>query len=71
VYKKWHFVQILSMFLATLGGVAALWVLGDSDNPSERSMALQTLLLIGFGGVANFWLGSSRSSQVKDLVKDK
>jgi hypothetical protein len=32
-------------------------------------MALQTLLIVGFASVAGFWLGSSRSSQMKDVIK--
>lgn len=69
VYKRWHFVHILSLLFVVLGGGAAIFVLASSDDPTERVMALQTLLIVGFASVAGFWLGSSRSSQVKDLLK--
>lgn len=69
VYKKWHFVHILSLLFVLLGGGAAIFVLASSDDPTERVMALQTLLIVGFASVAGFWLGSSRSSQMKDVIK--
>lgn len=68
---KMKFVHILSMMFVVLGGGAATYVLATSTDVGERTMALQTLLLIGFGGVASFWLGSSRSSQLKDEYKEK
>jgi hypothetical protein len=70
VYKRWLFVHILSLLFVILGGGAAIYVLVDSKDTSERVMALQTLLIVGFASVAGFWLGSSRSSQVKDLMKE-
>ena len=69
VVGQWHFVHILSLLLIILGGGAAVFVLGTSDEPTERAMALQTLMLVGFASVVAFWLGSSRSSQVKDLIR--
>lgn len=69
VAGKWKFVHILSLIFVLLGGVAASYVLGTSEEPTERVMALQTLLIVGFAGVANFWLGSSRGSQLKDEIK--
>jgi hypothetical protein len=69
VYKKWHFVHILSLLFVLLGGGAAIFVLATSVDPTERVMALQTLLIVGFASVAGFWLGSSRSSQMKDVIK--
>ena len=71
VFQQWHFVHILSLLFVILGGGAAVYVLGTSHDVGERTMALQTLLVVGFAGVAGFWLGSSRSSQMKDLMKDK
>ena len=68
VYKGWHFVHILSLLFVILGGGAALYVVGVSQDPTERVMALQTLLIVGFASVAGFWLGSSRSSQMKDTL---
>lgn len=68
-WVKVKFVHILSMLLVLLGGAAAGFVLTTSQDPSERAMALQTLLLVGFAGVAQFWLGSSRSSQMKDEAR--
>ena len=69
VAGNWHFVHILSILLILLGGSAAWFVLGTSDEPTERAMALQTLMLVGFASVVAFWLGSSRSSQIKDLIR--
>jgi lysozyme len=71
VVGQWHFVHLLSLLFVILGGGAAIWVLVDSQDPSERVMALQTLLIVGFASVAGFWLGSSRSSQVKDMMREK
>lgn len=71
VYKHWHFVHILSLLFVLLGGGAAIFVLATSQDATERAMALQTLLVVGFASVAGFWLGSSRSSQVKDLMRDQ
>ncbi|MEN6539428.1 MAG: hypothetical protein ABFC67_07455 [Mizugakiibacter sp.] len=66
---KAKFVHIVSILLILFGGIAAGYVIGTSNDKSERAMALQTLLVVGFAGVATFWLGSSRSSQVKDEVR--
>jgi hypothetical protein len=70
VLGQWMFVHILSILLVTLGGGASLFVLLTSDNPSERASALNTLQIVGFAGAVAFWLGSSRSSQLKDLRKE-
>lgn len=67
VFMQWHFVHILSLLLVLIGGGVALWVIGASSDATERAMALQTVLLVGFASVVYFWLGSSRSSQLKDL----
>lgn len=72
IETKWikaKFVHVVSILLILFGGVAAGYVIGTSNDKSERAMALQTLLVVGFAGVATFWLGSSRSSQVKDEVR--
>lgn len=66
---KLKFVHVVSLIFILLGGAAAIGVLLTSQEPSERAMALQTLLLVGFAGVAQFWIGSSRSSQIKDEVR--
>lgn len=71
LFGNWQFVHILSLLLVLMGGGAAIGVLFISDDPSERVMALQTLLIVGFASAIAFWLGSSRSSQVKDLVRDQ
>lgn len=71
VLGQWHFVHILTLLLVIIGGGAALGVLFTSANETERGMALQALLLVGFGGAVTFWLGSSRSSQVKDIINQK
>lgn len=71
VAGRWHFVHIISLLFVLLGGAAAVYVLVTSHDVGERTMALQTLLIVGFAGVASFWLGSSRSSQMKDLVRGK
>lgn len=69
ILGKWKFVHILSIMFVVLGGAGAWFVLGSSEDATERAMALQTLLLTGFGGVAAFWLGSSRGSQIKDEMR--
>lgn len=66
---KAKFVHLVSLLLILFGGVAAGYILATSTDQTERAMALQTLLVVGFAGVATFWLGSSRSSQVKDEVR--
>lgn len=66
---KLKFVHVVSLIFILLGGAAAGYVLLTSTDPSERVMALQTLLIVGFAGVAQFWIGSSRSSQLKDEVR--
>jgi len=71
IIGNWLFVHILSILLVTIGGGAAIGVLFTSADPTERAMALQALLLVGFASVVAFWLGSSRSSQVKDLVRER
>lgn len=70
IFGRWMFVHVISLLFVILGGGAAIFVLATSTDPTERVMALQTLLIVGFASVAGFWLGSSRSSQVKDLVRD-
>ena len=71
ILGNWLFVHILSLLFAVLGGTAAIYILATSLDVAERMIALNTLFLIGFGGVASFWLGSSRSSQMKDIVNNK
>lgn len=71
VFGQWQFVHLISMLFVLLGGGAAIFILITSNDPSERVMALQTLLIVGFAGAASFWLGSSRSSQIKDLTRNK
>ena len=70
VIGNWHFVHILSLLLVIMGGAVAVGVVFTSDDPAERTMALQTLMLVGFASVVAFWLGSSRSSQMKDLTRN-
>lgn len=67
IFGGWMFVHILSLLLILMGGAVAVGVVFTSDDIGERTMALQTLLLVGFASVVAFWLGSSRSSQLKDL----
>lgn len=70
VIGNWHFVHILSLLLVLMGGAVAVGVVFTSQDVAERTMALQTLMLIGFASVVSFWLGSSRSSQMKDLTRN-
>ena len=70
VLGNWQFVHILSLLLVIMGGAVAVGVVFTSDDVGERTMALQTLMLIGFASVVSFWLGSSRSSQMKDFTRD-
>lgn len=69
VIGRWLFVHLLSVLLVLMGGGAAIAVLFTSADQTERAMALQALLLVGFASVVAFWLGSSRSSQMKDMVR--
>jgi lysozyme len=67
---NWRFAHILSLLLVFMGGGAACYVLVTSQDATERAMALQTLLVVGFASVASFWLGSSRGSQMKDAMRE-
>jgi muramidase (phage lysozyme) len=72
VYGKFKFIHLLSAMLVLLGGGAAVYILATSTESTERAMALQTLLIVGFAGVANFWLGSSDGSAKKtELLKQR
>lgn len=68
VIGKWKFVHILSLLVVTAALAAIGYVLVTGDDPTERSMALQTLLLTGFGGVLMYWLGSSDGSAKKTEI---
>lgn len=64
------FVHIISLLVVLAALTAIGYVLVVSTDSTERSMALQTLLLSGFGGVMLYWLGSSNGSDKKtDLMK--
>lgn len=69
VLGQWHFVHLLSALLVIVGSLFAGFVIFTSDDPGERAMVLQVILMTGFVSVIAFWLGSSRSSQVKDLIR--
>lgn len=66
---KLKFVHVVSLILLALGGFASIYVLVTSQDPTERAMALQTLLLTGFASVVIFWMGSTNSSQRKDVMR--
>lgn len=69
VLGQWMFVHLLSALLVIVGSLFAGFVIFTSDDPGERAMVLQVILMTGFVSVIAFWLGSSRSSQVKDIMR--
>jgi len=69
IFGRWLFVHVISLVFVILGGGAAIFVLATSVDPTERAMILQTIVALVLA-VSGFWLGSSRSSQVKDMMRD-
>jgi len=65
------FIHIMSLVVVIAAVSAIGYVLGTSEDATERSMALQTLLLTGFGGVMLYWLGSSSGSDKKTEMLTK
>lgn len=66
VLGKLTFVEILSLLFVVLSSAGGGYVL-YGDFPPELKGAVVTIILIGgFTGVKEFWLGSSNSSQRKD-----
>lgn len=70
VYKNWHFNHILALLIVFVASILSGVVMFQSNDPGERTMVLNTWLLIGLAGVIYFWYGSSRGSQIKDEIKE-
>ena len=66
---KFHHILAILVVAAALS--ACGYVLGTSADPGERTMALQAMLLTGFGTVMYFFFGSSFGSQRKDEMREK
>lgn len=65
------FVHLLSTLVVVAAILAIGYIIMTSQDPTERSMALQTLLLGGLGGVMSYWLGSSNGSDKKTDILEK
>jgi hypothetical protein len=66
VLFRFTFVELLSLLMLTVSAAGAGWVL-YSDFPGEIKGAVVTMILIGgWNGVKEFWLGSSMGSMKKD-----
>ena len=70
VYKNWHFNHILALLIVFVASILSGVVMFQSTDPGERTMVLNTWLVIGLAGVIYFWYGSSRGSQIKDEIKE-
>lgn len=71
-YSNIKFVHVLStvVVLAAIAGIG--FILVTSKDPTERAMALQALLLVGFSGIMAYWVGSSQGSDKKtDMIAEK
>ncbi|WP_333710323.1 glycoside hydrolase family 104 protein [Malikia spinosa] len=66
VLGKFKFVHLLSALVVIGAMIAIGYILATSTDATERAMALQAILLVGFAGVMAFWMGSSNGSQLKD-----
>ena len=67
VFSKIRFIHILSVLMVLISGAGGFVVLLTPDFPGEMKGAVVTLMMIGgFTGVQNFWLGSSAGSERKD-----
>lgn len=68
VFFKFTFIELLSLIFVTISSVGGGWVL-YADFPAEIKGAVVTLMLIGgYTGVKEFWLGSSMGSRSKDAA---
>lgn len=65
------FVHVISILVVLAALLAIGYIIVTSTDPTERSMALQTLLLGGLGGVMSYWLGSSNGSDKKTDILEK
>jgi muramidase (phage lysozyme) len=74
VAGNWQFNQILALVIVVVASVLSGFVMSNTptaSNMGERTMVLNTWLVIGLAGVIYFWYGSSRGSQIKDEMKDR
>ncbi|MBF0170806.1 MAG: lysozyme [Nitrospinae bacterium] len=71
MFWRVKFVHILSLLVAASALIAIGYILVASSDATERSMALQTLLVVGMGGVMGYWIGSSQGSDKKTDMMNK
>lgn len=72
IFGQLRFVELLSLLFVIISAGGG-WMVLQGDYPAEMKGAVITLVLIaGFNGVKEFWLGSSRDSQRKtELLTDR
>lgn len=71
IFGNIKFVHLLSAFLIVFSGIGGVLVL-LGDFSAELKGSVVTLILIGgWTGVQNYWLGSSSSSRLKDVSINK
>lgn len=72
IFGQLRFVELLSLLLVVIAAGGG-WLVLNGEYPAEMKGAVITLILIsGFTGVKEFWLGSSRDSQRKtELMSGK
>lgn len=69
IFGQLRFVELLSLIFVLISASGAYLVLTNEKFPAELKGAVVTLILIGgWTAVQQFWLGSSRGSQVKDTT---
>jgi len=72
IFGQLRFVELLSLLFVVISAAGG-WMVLQGEYPAEMKGAVITLVLIaGFNGVKEFWLGSSRDSQRKtELLNEK
>jgi lysozyme len=72
VLGRFQFIHLMSVLMIVFCGIGAVIVLSLPEFSAEIKGSVITLMLIGgWTGVLTFWFGSSRSSQVKDIINQK
>jgi hypothetical protein len=70
VIGQFKFIHLLSILFVLFSGIGSIVVLNSDKFSQELKGAIVTLILIGgWTGVKEFWLGSSNSSQMKDELR--
>ena len=68
---NWKFVHLLAAFVVLASAIAIGYILYASEDATERTMALQTLLMVGFVGTLQYFMGSSSESAKKTDLLNK